>query len=176
MPTIPDYELAETMHVRTPEQLRALADDVRGSILALLRERAYSTQQLSRELDMPKGTVGHHLKVLESAGLVHVVRTRQVRAVTEKFYGRTAKLFLFETEDPEDERAIGTSILHRAASELERSPHGTGFGHPKASLTPGDVERIERRLHKLMNDFLAADSADGEPYALVAAMYRRPDA
>jgi DNA-binding transcriptional ArsR family regulator len=176
MPTILDYDAPETLVVAAPEQLKALADQVRAAIIALLRERAYSTQQLAKELGIPKGTVGHHLKVLERAGLIHVVRTRQVRAVTEKFYGRTARLFLYKTEDPADARAIGTVMLRQAASELERAPEGTGLGHTKASLTQKDVERLERRLKKLMEDFRAAESPEGEPYALVTAMYRRPGA
>jgi len=176
MPTILDYEAPETLVVDQPDQLRALADDVRSAVIHLLRERAYSTQQLSRELRIPKGTVGHHLKVLESAGLIHVVRTRQVRAVTEKFYGRTARLFLFHAEDPADARAIGTSMLRQAANELERSPEGAGFGLTKASLTKQDYARLERRLKKLMEDFRAADDPGGEPYALVTALYTRPDA
>jgi DNA-binding transcriptional ArsR family regulator len=124
---------------------------------------------------VPKGTVGHHLKVLERAGLIHVVRTRQVRAVTEKFYGRTARLFLYHAEDPADARAIGTAMLRQAANELERAPAGTGFGHTKASLTKKDSTRLERRLKNLIEDFRAAESPDGEPYALVTAMYKRPD-
>ena len=47
----------------------------------------------------PQGTVGHHLKVLERGGLVRVVRTRQVRALTEKYYGRVARLFVLKTDD-----------------------------------------------------------------------------
>ena len=50
-------------------------------------------------LDTPKGTVGHHLKVLEKAGLVRVVRTRKVRALTEKYYGRVARLFVLKSTD-----------------------------------------------------------------------------
>lgn len=176
MPTVLDYDAPETLVVAAPEQLKALADQVRAAIIALLRERAYSTQELAKELGIPKGTVGHHLKVLERAGLIHVVRTRQVRAVTEKFYGRTARLFLYKTEDPADARAIGVVMLRQAAGELERAPEGTRLGHTKASLTRKDVERLERRLKKLMADFRAAESPDGEPYALVTAMYRRPDA
>jgi DNA-binding transcriptional ArsR family regulator len=182
VPTIPsvdaplqqDYEAPDTLVVSQPEQLRALADGVRTSVIALLRERAFSTQQLAEKLGIPKGTVGHHLKVLESAGLIHVVRTRKVRAMTEKFYGRTARLFLFQTEDPADERAIGTAMLRQAASELERSHEGTGFGHTKASLAKKDRIRLERRLKRLMKDFLAAETPGGEPYALVTAMYKRP--
>ena len=48
----------------------------------LLREQARSITELADELDVPTGTVGHHVKVLEDAGLVRVVRTRRVRAVT----------------------------------------------------------------------------------------------
>jgi len=175
-PHQPDYEAPDTLVVSQPDQLRALADGVRTAIIALLRERAFSNQQLAERLQIPKGTIGHHLKVLENAGLIHVVRTRKVRAVTEKFYGRTAKLFLFHAEDPTDARAIGTAMLRQAADELERSHEGAGFGHTKASLEKKDVDRLERRLKRLMDDFREAESPDGEPYALVTAMYLRPDA
>ena len=172
MPTIPDYEAPETIVVDRPDQLRALADDVRSTVVSLLRERAYSTQQLSRKLEIPKGTIGHHLKVLERAGLIHVVRTRQVRAVTEKFYGRTARLFVVQDEDPEGERAVGATILRQAAREVEEAAL-VSFGHPKVRLTGADAKRFERRLGRLFDDLLAADSADGESYAIVAALYSR---
>jgi DNA-binding transcriptional ArsR family regulator len=173
MPTIPDYEAPETLVVSEPDQLRALADDVRNAIVAVLRERARSTQELAGDLGIPKGTVGHHLKVLEKAGLVHVVRTRQVRAVTEKYYGRTARLFLFQTEDPADARALGSAMLRRAAAELDVSPQTARFGFPKALLTQKDADRLERRLRRLTEDFLAADTPGGDPYALAVALYRQ---
>lgn len=179
MPTICsdlDYDAPDTLLVAAPEQLRALADEVRVAITALLRERAFSTQQLSERLAIPKGTVGHHLKVLEHAGLVHVVRTRQVRAVTEKFYGRTARLFLFQSEDPADTRALGGSVLRQAAGEIERSPSVVTFGHPRARLSAADMRRFERRLKRLADDFLAADAREGTPCALMLALYERPDA
>jgi DNA-binding transcriptional ArsR family regulator len=172
-PPGPDYEAPDTLVVSEPDQLRALADDVRTAIVALLRERALSTQQLAKVLAIPKGTVGHHLKVLERAGLVHVVRTRQVRAVTEKYYGRTAMLFLFQTEDPADARALGSAVLRRAAAELDVSPDTARFGFPKSRLTPKDLNRLERRLRRLTEDFLDADSPDGVPYALAVALYER---
>jgi DNA-binding transcriptional ArsR family regulator len=129
------------------------------------------SSQLSEELGIPKGTVGHHLKVLERAGLIHVVRTRQVRAVTEKFYGRTARLFLYQTEDPADERALGGAILRRAASEVEVAAHHAYFGLPRSRLTAKDARRLERRLRRLADDFIAAESLDGTPYALAVALY-----
>jgi hypothetical protein len=116
------------------------------------------------------------VKVLEEAGLIHVVGTRKVRAMTEKFYGRTARLFLFETEDPADARALGGAMLRRAGVELERSPDTGYFGHPKARLTKTDARRLQRRLRRLTDDFLAAESTDGQPYALAVALYEQHDA
>jgi len=172
----PDYDLEDVLVVSERSQLRALSNDVRTAIVGLLRQRAHSIQQLAHELDMPKGTVGHHVKVLEKAGLIRVVGTRKVRAMTEKFYGRTARLFLFETEDPADARALGGAVLRRAAAELELSPDTGYFGHPKATLTQADARRLQARLRRLTDDFLAAETPEGKPYALAAALYEQRDA
>lgn len=166
-----DYEAEETLVVSEPQQLRALADDLRAGVISLLRSRARSTQELARELGIPKGTIGHHLKVLERAGLVRVVRTRQVRAVTEKFYGRTAHLFLFAAEDKADERGVGASLFRQAAREIDVSPNVATFGQAMARLAPKDVARLEKRLKRLMNDFAAADTPGESPCRLTAAMY-----
>ena len=166
-----DYEAEDTLVISEREQLRALADELRGRIIGLLRERAMSTQQLARELDLPKGTVGHHVKVLERAGLIRVVHTRQIRAVTEKFYGRVARLFLFQAEDPAEARALGVARLRDAAYQLERAPEGAGWGLVLSRLSAKDVTRFERRLEKLIDDFRAADLAGGSPYRLVSAFW-----
>jgi DNA-binding transcriptional ArsR family regulator len=171
-----EYDAEETLLVSEPEQLRALGDELRGRIVSLLRERAWSTQQLARELDVPRGTIGHHLKVLERAGLIHVVHTRQVRALTEKFYGRVARLFLFAAENPADARAFGASALRDAAFQLERAPEGAGFGLVLSRLTKAQAKRFDRRLEKLIDDFRAADAPGGTPHRLALAYWKVRDA
>ncbi|GIU95685.1 MAG: hypothetical protein KatS3mg012_2142 [Gaiellaceae bacterium] len=166
-----DYPADDTLVVADPAQLKALADELRGRIVSLLRERALSTQQLARELDLPKGTVGHHLKVLERAGLIRVVYTRQVRAVTEKFYGRVARLFLFHVEDPADARAIGAATLREAAAQLERAPQSASSGLVLSRLTPADARRFERRLARLLEDFRRADTPSGRAHRLAVAAW-----
>lgn len=49
--------------------------------------------ELSTAVKRPKSTVAHHVGVLARAGLVSVVRTRRVRAIDERYYGRTARMF-----------------------------------------------------------------------------------
>lgn len=176
----PDYDAADVLVVRAPEQLKALADDLRSRIVTLLRERARSTTELAERLGLPKGTVGHHVKVLERAGLIRVVRTRQVRAVTEKYYGRTARLFLYESSDAAhatDLRDIVAASLRIAADEiLPLDPGGdepAGSGLLRVRLSREDARRFDRRLHRLLDEFRAADDPDGEPYGLAVALYRR---
>ena len=142
----------------------------------MLRERAWSTQELSRELGIPKGTVGHHLKVLERASLIRVVRTRQVRAITEKYYGRVAKLFLYEAEDPEDARALGAITMRQVAHELERAPEGAAWGFVRARLSPEDARRFHRRMGRLIDDFRDAEEIpEGTHVKLAVAMWGMRD-
>src|SRR6266540_2327228 len=90
---IPDYELAERLVVTAPAQLRAMADPLRATILDLLLDRAGTVAELAAAVSRPKSTVAHHVNVLVDAGLLRVVRTRRVRAIDERHYGRTARLF-----------------------------------------------------------------------------------
>jgi DNA-binding transcriptional ArsR family regulator len=174
----PDYEADDVLVVRETEQLRALGDDLRAKIVVLLRERAASATELAERLGLPKGTVGHHVKVLEKAGLVRVVRTRKVRAVTEKYYGRTARLFLFKSTDEadgEDVRNVAAASLRTAAEEMLflDDDDRTTFAVLRARLSDHDAKRFARRLSKLIDEFRAAEDPDGEPYGLAVAQYKR---
>ena len=173
-----DYDADDVLVVSEPRQLKALADDLRTKIVMLLRDRARSTQELAGELGLPKGTLAHHVKVLERAGLIRVVRTRKVRALTEKFYGRTARLFVYKVEDPADARALGSAALRQAADELAAAPEGATFGLIGARLAPEDVKRFERRLHKLVEDFRTREQGNGVPCRLATALWKgqAPDA
>jgi len=89
----PDYDLADRIALSRPSQVKALGHPLRNTILGLLHERAATVSELAVALERPKSTVAHHVKVLAEAGLVRVVRTRRVRAIEERFYGRTARMF-----------------------------------------------------------------------------------
>jgi predicted ArsR family transcriptional regulator len=114
----------------------------------LLRDRAMSTTELAEAVGLAKGTVAHHLKVLEAAGLVKVVRTRQVRALTESFYGRVARLYVLKSADEKQVRVC---------------------------LKPADAAEFQRRLAELAREIEEAASPSGEAYELVASLYPRGD-
>ncbi len=102
----PDYDLAERLALTTPAQVKAISHPLRTTILGLLHERAATVTELAVAVERPKSTVAHHVKVLTEAGLLQVVRTRRVRAIEERFFGRTARMFYVGVERGLDGEAL----------------------------------------------------------------------
>jgi DNA-binding transcriptional ArsR family regulator len=117
--SIPDYELADRLVVTAPAQLRAIADPLRATILDLLLERAATVAELATAVRRPKSTVAHHVNVLVEAGMLRVVRTRRVRAIDERYYGRTARVFYVGvvSRPGEDPTTVHANALSVAAAE-----------------------------------------------------------
>ena len=163
--------------LRSEVELRAVADTTRRRILSLLRDRAASTTELAEALGQPKGTVGHHLKVLEEADLIHVVRTRKVRALTEKYYGRHARLYRIVADDSDaiDTAAFGALMLRQAADEVAPDagagddPSGLVVVHARVAVA--DARRFQRKLEELASDFRALDEEDERVFGFVAGVY-----
>ena len=179
--TTPDYPLDEALELTTPDQLKALADTTRQRILGLIGQRAASTKQLSEMLSVPKGTIGHHLKSLESAGLVRVVRARQVRAITEKYYGRVARVFrvsssagmLGGTDIPLTEE-LATLPLRQALSEVVLSndkDDPTTFVISHARIPKSRAREFALRLEALSQEFGGQGAPGEKVYGLVAGVY-----
>ena len=116
---IPDYELDDRLVVTAPVQLRALADPLRATILDLLLERAATVAELAAAVDRPKSTIAHHVNVLVEAGMLRIVRTRRVRAIDERYYGRTARVFYVGVVNRpgEDPTTVHANALSVAAAE-----------------------------------------------------------
>src|SRR5215211_8846335 len=116
---LPDYDLEDLRVVSSSQELRAMADPLRGTILEQLLERAATVGELAAAVDRPKSTVAYHVNLLVDAGLLRVVRTRRVRAIDERYYGRVARtLYVGVLSRPEDKQvAAGINGLAQAAAE-----------------------------------------------------------
>ncbi len=98
----PDYDLADRLALSEASQVKAISHPLRTTILSLLHERAATVTELAVVVGRPKSTVAHHVRVLTEAGLLQVVKTRRVRAIEERFYGRTARMFYVGIERSPD--------------------------------------------------------------------------
>jgi DNA-binding transcriptional ArsR family regulator len=116
---IPDYDLVDRLDLTTHAQLRAIADDLRSTILELLLERAATVGELAAAVGRPKSTVAHHVNVLVDTGMLKVVRTKRVRAIDERYYGRTARTFMVGVANHpgDDPLAVHANAISVAAAE-----------------------------------------------------------
>src|ERR1700689_1169023 len=112
---VPDYDLEDIAIVSSPQELRAMADPLRTTILDLLLERAATVGELAAAVGRPKSTVAHHVGVLVDAKMLKIVRTRKVRAIDERFYGRTARIFYVGAIRPEQARMLANNLSVAAA-------------------------------------------------------------
>ncbi len=165
-----DYEVEEYVHAETPGQLKALGNALRMSILSLLNERAASTTELAAALERPKGTVGYHLKVLEEAGFIRIVRTRKVRAMTEKFYGRVAQTVVYHgLPDKHDPMFMVQEALHEVAIDPDCAMPAFTLRHVRMS----DEQAVEfwQRVVELAEEFAKAPRGGERVYGLLSGIY-----
>ena len=174
-----DYELEPIVRADTAVQLKALADPTRVTILDLVLERAATTTELAEALGKPKGTIDHHLKVLEKAGLVRVVRTRKVRAMTERFWGRTARTIIVETPAGEGDEDIdrGAYFLRQALDEIRVTPHdrfedGPGLSTLRHARIPAErMAAFVERLEALALEFVSEPRGGDVVYGLLLNVF-----
>jgi DNA-binding transcriptional ArsR family regulator len=79
----------ESVPVNWEQLARATAHPLRVSILEILGidgGRTLSPTELSRELQIPLSNTNYHVTELAKAGLIELIRQRQVRGATEHFY------------------------------------------------------------------------------------------
>lgn len=164
-----DYELEDTVRAETPEQLRALGNETRDQILTLLSERAATTTQIAEALGKPKGSVGYHMKVLEKAGFVRIVRTNKVRAMTEKYYGRTARTIVFG-RGGKDDPFFMLDDARREAAAVEGEPLPM-FTMRRARITEAQAVEFTDRLLELSEEFLDLPREGDRVYGLIAGVY-----
>ncbi len=91
--------MKQVMVLRNVEVLKALLNKWRSKILQLLIVQEYTVQQLTKMLKemtgekINPGTVYHHIKVLQEAGLVEETRTEIEKNIVMRFYRAVAREF-----------------------------------------------------------------------------------
>lgn len=171
----PDYELADRMALTTPAQVKAVGHPLRTTILQLLHERAATVTELADALERPKSTVAHHVDVLTRTGLLRVVRTRKVRAIEERFYGRTARMFHVAAEPASADEAMPRDFndFEVAARESEGAfEQGRLWGFIRhARLSEEDASRFWDRMARLVEEFDRMPRSGETVYGFAVGIY-----
>lgn len=169
-PAVPNYELADEVFADTPEQLKAVTDPTRSHILNLVMERAATVTELAAALDRPKSSVAYHVNLLCEVGMLQVVRTRKVRAIDERFYGRTGRTIVFG-----DGRGSGMPMSRKgflAEAHAEAPYDGEYLATLRhARIAEEHVNEFFERVSLLAQEFTRLPRSGGTVMGFIAAVY-----
>ncbi|MEO6512718.1 MAG: winged helix-turn-helix domain-containing protein [Nocardioides sp.] len=174
-PQIPDYDLDDMVVVTAPVQLRALADDLRGSLLELVLERAATVTELATAVGRPKSTVAYHVNLLVDAGLFKVVRTQKVRAIEERYYGRVARTIYIGALSSAEDIALVANVdgLATAYGESRQAKEiddlRCTLAH--ARIPREDVRAFWAEVQAVARRFAQIPRAGDQVYGFVAGLY-----
>ncbi len=173
-PSTPDYELEQRREVSDRRSVTAMFHPLRSTVLDLLLERAATVNELARAVGRPASTVAYHVGVLADADLVRVVRSRRIRAVDERFYGRTARTFVVGAVEPGvDDHRTGANPLSEAAAEAVEAHRDDELRaiHRHARVPADQLPAFWDRVLDLADEFASEQRTGAQSHAFVAAVY-----
>ncbi|HEX6797085.1 MAG TPA: winged helix-turn-helix domain-containing protein [Ktedonobacterales bacterium] len=175
-------ELPVTKAITTVEQLKAFADPVRTRILSIIQNQPATAKQIADRLGIAPGTAGHHLQVLEAAGLAQVTARRLVRGIVAKYYTRTARVFTFNLpHDVVGGPEVSLKMLADARGELCDTMASIGddagllTAFPHLRMSEARLEEFHARLDALVDEFIAGPpDEEGQVYGLAVSFFIAP--
>ncbi len=95
-------------HVFRIDEVKALSDEVRITILDMLSKRPMSVQEITEELkkrgfNKSINAVRYHIKLLKESGLINLVKVVEVRGGVLKYYATSKDVYLYEEPKNIDE-------------------------------------------------------------------------
>lgn len=166
-----DYELADEIAADTPARLKALGDPLRQLILDLVLERSMTVTELAERVQRPRGSVAHHVGLLLDVGLLQVTRTRKVRAMDERFYGRTARTINFPSHAHDGDLPFFADARAVADMEAMAADVPTTFTMRSVRIPDEVAQEFCDRVLALALDLSRTARGGTREYALIAGLF-----
>lgn len=83
--------MRDRMDLTTVAQVKALLHPLRQKMMDVLQKGPATPSEVGRAVGVAANKAHYHVHVLEAAGLVELVETRQVGSITEKYYAAVAR-------------------------------------------------------------------------------------
>ncbi len=177
--------------IKNIDQLKAICDELRLSIIKALRQEPMTASQVAARLGENPNKLYYHFAELERFGLIRLVETRAKGNVLEKYFEAVAKYFTFanneifhtdEVEGPAAFYALANSIFNFSLAHLGAAIEAGRFTvadideavpeFTRVRLSPEQAQSFQQRLNAIADELKAADSPDGQvPVALTMLLY-----
>jgi DNA-binding transcriptional ArsR family regulator len=176
-------ELPARLVITTDQQFKAISDPIRSRILGIIQNQPATAKQIAISLKASPGAIGHHLHVLEAAGLAHVVARRLVRGIVANYYTRTARIFQYElSREVAGNTSINLDIMAKAYEELAEAEANAVVdiqqcaSFPHIRLSPERAKYYFERINTLVDDILLqTPDPNGKVYGILISMFMAPD-
>jgi DNA-binding transcriptional ArsR family regulator len=140
-------------NINDPRYLKALAHPTRIRVLAILKERKASPNELSEMLGEGLGTVAYHVRTLKNLGLVKLVGTRPRRGAIEHFYEAVEHPRISDeawgAAGPIVKQRLLSAMLQQAAEYAAGSAAAGGFDRNDAAITRHALKLDEKGWKEL---------------------------
>jgi DNA-binding transcriptional ArsR family regulator len=144
---------------------------VRLRIVGLLRNRVWTMSELATELNLGKGSVSYHLKLLERAGIARQVQGRTVRGGLQQSWSLTAPAIAVEL-DHENPGARAT-VLRTLASQMEGATDQRLF-ISQVRLSGGARRSAVAILEQALESIRGLESETGRLVTLASFAFSQP--
>jgi len=174
------FEPAEVSVIEDLETLRACLHPLRLAILECLQDEALNVAQVCERLGIRSTTLYYHVRELEKAGLIRLVRTTVESGIQTKYYRAVARFYrlpLAMLQGGDGQERLDASVelvmttLDLTAWHLRAAlVQGVFSQHPDMSLvhrwivrtTPQRAREFKQRLQELIDLFQSLDQEGGE--------------
>ena len=175
-------ELPAQLVINTAQQFKAISDPMRSRILGIIQNQPATAKQIADSLGASPGAIGHHLHVLEAAGLAQIVARRLVRGIVANYYTRTARIFTYDLpREVAGDTSINLDIIAKAYEELAEAEANKEIevhqcsSFPHIRLSPERARYYFERIKTLINDILKeTPDPDGKVFGILASMFMAP--
>jgi len=182
-------DLDDVFWIEDADTLDVIADPVRMEILEQLAE-AKTVKELAQDMEVPRTRLYHHIGLLVDAGVIRVVESREVGALTERIYRVSAKSYqpspkmlesieprkqaqvildsLFATTRADVIRSVEEGLVTFEESADERTVEVSRRGF---RLAPEKLSELIGEIGELFARYADLDHTDGLGVAALTVVY-----
>nr|WP_231989321.1 helix-turn-helix domain-containing protein [Ndongobacter massiliensis] len=109
--------------LNTLDEVNLVSDPIRLDILLHLGTTPKTAQDVADALGVSRSKIHYHLKILEDAGIIEVVKTELINGITQKYFLPVAKAFIPNTglfSNAKRKKSFSIALAPEMVADFER--------------------------------------------------------
>ena len=145
------------MNLTTLEQIKAYSDPYRLKIITYLRnnQESATVKEIADFFGEVPAKVHYHIKKLEKAGILELVKTKEIKGIIAKYYYLTAESFNIEGNQikKEAKQVYKSQILNILSEYYDSSEDSIGFNYKNIYLNEEEFKEVNRQMRELVKKY-----------------------